>query len=125
MTWLLIGVGGGLGAIARHATNRLLIGLAMSAQFPLGIFVINVVGSGLIGLIAGAVAGSRISLSTEARAFLTVGVLGGFTTFSSFSLDTLTMIKGGHLAMALLNVLGQVGLSLMAVLLGYRLGLAL
>jgi fluoride exporter len=59
------------------------------------------------------------------RTFVFVGVLGGFTTFSSFSLDTLALVRDGHLGRAAWNVFGQVGLSLLAVWAGYRAGAAL
>lgn len=65
--------------------------------------------------------GWRWSASSETRLFLMVGALGGFTTFSSFSLDTLALIRAGHDAQAVLNVVGQVGLSLFGVSAGYRL----
>jgi CrcB protein len=61
-------------------------------------------------------------LSTEARTFVIVGVLGGFTTFSSFSLDTLALARDGHLGQAFWNVAGQVGLSLLAVWVGFQIG---
>jgi CrcB protein len=125
MTWLLVGLGGAMGATARHAVNRVLMMSVATTGFPFGTFLINVVGSGLIGLIAGCAAGGRIAISNEARTFLMVGFLGGFTTFSSFSLDTLTLLKGGEVMLAVANVAGQVGLSLLAVLLCYRLGLRL
>jgi CrcB protein len=120
MMWLLVGVGGGLGAMARHGLNALVHKWLVGATFPHGIFLINVVGSAAIGVIAGLVAAARVDLSLEARTFLVVGVLGGFTTFSSFSLDTLTLLRGGHVGLAIGNVAGQVILSLVAVSLGYR-----
>jgi CrcB protein len=86
---------------------------------------VNVLGSAAIGLLAGLLAGSRLDLSVEARTFLFVGVLGGFTTFSAFSLDTLTLVRGGQAMLAAWNVAGQVGLSLLAVGAGYRVGLML
>lgn len=124
MTWLLVGVGGGLGAMTRHAVNELVQRWAMGLGFPAGIFLINVLGSGIIGLLAGLIASHQLPMSTDTRTFVFVGILGGFTTFSSFSLDTLTLIKGGQFGLAVFNVVGQVGLSLVAVLLGYKVGSA-
>ena len=98
MIWLLVGSGGALGAMARHGLNRLIHQHNLANTFPLGIFVVNVLGSGL------------------------VGVLGGFTTFSSFSFDTLALVRDGHLGQASWNVAGQVGLSLIAVWLGFGIG---
>ena len=119
--WILVGVGGALGAMARHALNHVVHQRALSSTFPFGIFIVNVTGSVLIGLLAGALAGGRFHLSYPARTFLIVGVLGGFTTFSSFSLDTLALIRDGHHLQAAVNVIGQVSLSLLGVWLAFRL----
>jgi CrcB protein len=120
--WLIIALGGGLGAVARHAVNGYFHQRALSATFPLGIFVVNVLGSGLIGLLGGLIVGQRLHLSYGVRTFLLVGLLGGFTTFSSFSFDSLALARDGHYGQALANVTGQVGLSLFAVWAGFRLG---
>lgn len=119
MIWLLVGIGGALGSMARHGLNHVVHQRALASTFPLGIFLINVAGSVLIGGIAGALASGRVALSYEARTFVVVGVLGGFTTFSSFSLDTFTLLRAGHTAQALWNVGGQVLLSLVGVALGF------
>jgi protein CrcB len=79
--WILVGVVGAIGSIARHALNHLVHQQFLTSAFPLGIFVVNVLGSLLIGLLAGALAGGRVTVSNETRVFLVVGVLGGFTTF--------------------------------------------
>jgi CrcB protein len=121
MTLLLVGVGGALGSIARHAINRLFHQHALASTFPLGTFLINTAGSIVIGAIAGLLASNRLHLNYQARTFIIVGVLGGFTTFSSFSLDTLTLVREGQAGHALFNVLGQVSLSLLGVWAGFRL----
>jgi CrcB protein len=120
MTWILVGVGGGLGAMARHGLNHFIHQRALASTFPLGIFVVNVLGSTVIGVLAGLLSSNRIHWADQARTFAVVGVLGGFTTFSSFSLDTLTLIRSGHHLQATWNVFGQVGLSLIGVWIGYR-----
>jgi CrcB protein len=120
-TWLLVGVGGALGAMARHALNHVVHQRTLTSTFPLGILLANVLGSVAIGLLAGALAAGRFHLSYPARTFLIVGVLGGFTTFSSFSLDTLALVRDGHQAQAFWNVVGHVGLSLLGVWAGFRL----
>jgi CrcB protein len=122
MTWLLVGAGGAIGAIARHALNHFVHQRWVSSAFPLGIFLVNVIGSIVIGAIAGVLASGRVHWSLPARTFVIVGLLGGFTTFSSFSLDTLALARDGHAGMALWNVAGQVGLSLLGVWAGFRLG---
>jgi CrcB protein len=121
MIWLAIGAGGALGAMARHAVNHYVHQRALASTFPTGIFLVNVVGSFAIGIVAGLLAGNRIHLSQHARTFVIVGFLGGFTTFSSFSLDTLALARDGHPGQALWNVAGQVGLSLLGVWVGFRL----
>jgi CrcB protein len=120
MIWLLVGVGGALGSMARHGLNSLIHAHNLSSTFPFGILVINVLGSTVIGSVAGAVSSGRFQWSYEARTFVIVGMLGGFTTFSSFSFDTLALARNGHIDQACLNVAGQVGLSLIGVWAGYR-----
>lgn len=121
MSWLAVGAGGAIGAMSRHALNGIIQRLSPFAEFPLGIFLINVGGSAAIGLVAGLMASGRLSLSADTRLFVTAGILGGFTTFSSFSLDTLLLMRSGHPVLAALNVAGQVFISLLAVAIGYRL----
>ena len=120
-TWLVVGVGGALGAIARHAMN-VLIHRVVATRFPIGIFIVNVAGSFAIGLLGGLLVSSRLSWGHGARTFAIVGVLGGFTTFSSFSFDTLALAREGLTAYVVWNVLGQVVLSLIAVWAGFALG---
>jgi CrcB protein len=124
VVWLLVAVGGALGSMARHGLNQLVHQRALSSTFPVGIFLINIAGSIVIGAIAGALASGRLHWTYPARTFVVVGLLGGFTTFSSFSLDTFTLIRAGHHVQALWNVAGQVGLSLIGVWLGFRIGSA-
>ncbi|MDQ3068641.1 MAG: fluoride efflux transporter CrcB [Acidobacteriota bacterium] len=119
MLWAAIALGGGLGAVARHALNSALQGAARPA-FPYGILLVNVLGSAAAGILLGLVVSHRIQLSDTARAFVLVGVLGGFTTFSAFSLDTLELARAGHAGRAMLNVAGNVGLGLLAVWAGFR-----
>lgn len=112
--FLLVCVGGFLGTGARYGLNGL-ISRQFGETFPLGTLVINVLGSFLLGVIfvAGG-ADSRILVSAEMRQFLMVGILGGFTTFSSFSLQTLSLLRSGELGAALLNVTLSVALGLLA-----------
>jgi len=120
MTWLLVGIGGALGSMARHGVNHVIHTRALGT-FPGGIFVINVLGSVIVGVVAGAIASARWTPSTDTRTFVVVGLLGGFTTFSSFSLDTLTLIRAGSFGHAAWNVIGQVGLSLLGAVIGFKL----
>jgi len=90
---------------------------------PWATFIVNVVGCIVIGALAGRIASGRLHLTPTMRTFVFVGVLGGFTTFSSFGLDTFTLGHGGDHAAAFWNVAGQVGLGIGGVWLGYYLAL--
>ena len=119
MTYFWVALGGALGSVARYACST---GAArwLGAGFPYGTLFVNVAGSFAIGLLAALVASDgRPSLGADARAFLLVGVLGGFTTFSSFSLETLELARGGALAAASANVALSVVLCLFAAWLGF------
>lgn len=116
--YLLVFIGGGLGAAARHGINR--AGLALLGPgFPWWTLGINVLGSFLIGLAAGLF--GAMETGHNMRLFLTTGVLGGFTTFSAFSLDALTLWERGAAVQAGLYVLGSVILSLLAAAVGLAL----
>jgi CrcB protein len=117
-----VAIGGAIGSVARFWLTEISAKL-WGGDFPWGTIVANVTGSFLIGLIAALpVMGPRDFLGPMGRQFLMVGVMGGYTTFSSFSLQTLTMVQHGHLAKAALNVGGSVVLCLIAVAAGYALG---
>jgi CrcB protein len=122
MNWIAVALGGALGSMARHWVN-LELAHRLERSVPYATFVVNVVGCVVIGALAGRIAGGRLHLTPAMRAFVFVGVLGGFTTFSSFGLDTFTLGHGGDHAAALWNVVGQVGLGLGGVWLGFYLGL--
>jgi CrcB protein len=85
------------------------------------VLIVNVLGCLLAGVLAGLLASTRLHLPTEARTFLMVGLLGGFTTFSAFGVDTFTLLHSGHYGTAALNVVAQVGLTLVAVWAGFAL----
>lgn len=121
MPYLLVFLGAGLGGALRHGVN---LGCARfcGVDFPWGTLVINVLGSGVMGLIAGWFAfKAGEGWSQSARLFLTTGVLGGFTTFSAFSLDAILIWERGELGSALLYIGGSVVLSLAALVLGLAL----
>ena len=122
MTWIAVAAGGALGSLARHWVN-LVVAHKFERPVPYATFVVNVVGCVVIGALAGRIASGRLHLSPLARTFIFVGLLGGFTTFSSFGLDTFTLAHGGEHTPAFWNVVGQVGLGLGGVWLGFQLGL--
>lgn len=115
---LLVGVGGFFGAVMRYLVSGWAQDISRTVAFPYGTMTVNVIGCLLIGLLAG-LSESRNILNPEVRVLLLVGVLGGFTTFSAFSYETLEFLKAGNSAAAISNVGLQVGLSLLAVWIGY------
>jgi CrcB protein len=121
MTWIAVFVGGGLGSVFRHSVNVAVARLAGGPVFY-STFAVNVIGSFVIGLLAGLTAASRLDVSPTLRVFVFVGVLGGFTTFSSYMLDSLTLVHNGQLPRALANVAGQVVLGYAAAVIGFKLG---
>ncbi len=115
MHWILVFVGGGLGAVARHSINR--AGLALLGPgFPWWTLAVNVAGSFLIGLLAGLF--GALETGHNMRLFLITGFLGGFTTFSAFSLDALTLWERGAELQAGSYILASVILSLLAAAVG-------
>jgi CrcB protein len=118
-TWIAVAVGGALGSLARHGVNRVVHQEWPSLRFPLATAVVNIVGCGVIGVLAGLVATGRLPMRTTWREFVFVGILGGFTTFSTFGLDTMTLLRSGAGSQAFLNVLLQVVIGLAVVYLGF------
>jgi CrcB protein len=119
MMYLWVALGGAIGSVMRYACT---LGAArwLGAAFPWGTLLVNVAGSFAIGLLAALVAADgRPALGADARAFVLVGILGGFTTFSSFSLETLSLARGGALGAATANVALSVALCLAGVWLGF------
>jgi CrcB protein len=119
MNYLLVFIGGGLGASLRHAIN---VGCARACgfNFPYGTFVINISGSLVMGLIAGYLA-FKGEASQPWRLFVMTGILGGYTTFSAFSLDAVTLYERGEMGMALFYVVGSVVLSIAGLVAGLAL----
>jgi fluoride exporter len=116
MNYLIVFLGAGIGGAGRHGINVLMARL-FGTGFPLGTFTVNVVGCFLMGLIAGFFA-FRGHLPQEARLFLTTGILGGFTTFSAFSLDAALLWERGEGGLAALYVAASVVLTLAGVAAG-------
>jgi len=119
ITYLWVAVGGALGSVARYACSSAIANWHGEA-FPLGTLVINVVGSFVIGFF-GTLTGpdGRFLVPGDIRQFVMVGICGGYTTFSSFSLQTLTLAQDGEFFRAGLNVVASVVLCLASVWAGY------
>lgn len=119
MNYLLVFAGGGLGATLRHTIN-VFSARTLGVAFPYSTFFINVTGSLVMGLIAGYLA-FKGEASQPWRLFLMTGVLGGYTTFSAFSLDTIMLYERGELALASLYVVGSVLLAIAGLVAGLAL----
>jgi len=119
MKWVFIASGGALGSIARYGLQGLIQRMT-GFTFPLGTMVVNITGCLVVGMLYALVNGPW-PLREELRLGLIVGVLGGFTTFSAFGLETFLMAHEGHTRWAVLNVAASCALGLVAVWLGYRL----
>ncbi len=116
--FILVGIGGAIGAMSRHGMS-LLVSRYWLGSFPLATLLINILGSVCMGLFMGAMARTFPAWGNEARLFVAVGILGGFTTFSAFSLDAVTLIERGEAGQAVLYAL----LSVVVCLGGLYLGL--
>lgn len=115
---LLVGMGGFIGSVLRYLLNSWVYSLVEYPLFPWGILIVNILGCLFIGIIGG-LAETREILTSSVRIFLMIGVLGGFTTFSSFGYDTFGLMRSGQLYLAAANVLLQVFLGLGAVWIGF------
>jgi CrcB protein len=113
----LVGAGGFLGAILRYAIGGWVHGFLQNAWFPYGTLVVNVAGCLLIGFLAG-LAEQRSLLGPELRVFLFIGILGGFTTFSSFAYETFSLARDAENLAAAVNIFAQLLLGLLGVWFG-------
>lgn len=120
MTWLAIGVGGALGAVARYAVTLAVLRW-LGEVVPFAVAVINLVGCFFIGVVGGALTTGQWAAGESMRLFVVVGILGGFTTFSSFGFDTFILLRDGRATLALVNAVGQLVLGVAAVFAGYAL----
>ena len=111
---LYVGLGGFIGASLRYATGLFVERFTNGALFPYGTFVVNMLGCLLIGFLAG-LTDSRQLLNDTSRAFVFTGMLGAFTTFSTFSYETMGLFQNGQTSPALTNLVLQIILGLLAV----------
>jgi CrcB protein len=116
MNYLLVFIGGGLGSSLRHTIN-VLCARFFGTAFPYHTFIINITGSTIMGLIAGYLA-LKGEASQPWRLFLMTGILGGYTTFSAFSLDTALLYERGEVGLAVFYVVGSVVLSIVGLFAG-------
>ncbi len=112
---LSIAAGGALGSLLRYFVASAIQRPPMT--FPIGIMIVNITGGLIMGIIV-ELGARKLSLSPELRAFLTVGILGGYTTFSTFSLDSALLIQRGDYAGAATYIIGSTVLSILALFTG-------
>jgi fluoride exporter len=115
---LLVGLGGCIGAMARYKLSGLVLRHAETWKFPLGTFAVNISGCLAAGFLAGWA--EKHSLGTEVRLFLFAGLLGGYTTFSAFGLETFHLLQKREIFLAALNAAGGVLAGVLAVWLGMK-----
>ena len=113
----LVAIGGAIGSVSRFVLSTAILRLSGSL-FPIGTFAVNLAGCIAFGAIVGA-AEQRVVLTPNARAFLLVGVLGGFTTFSSYAFESFALMQDGQYAAAALNLIGQVVAGLLGFWVAY------
>jgi len=114
--YLLVGIGGAIGAIARYAAS-VAIG-SFANGFPIWTFLVNIIGSVAMGVLIGVLAKYTPQYQNEIRLFVAVGIFGGFTTFSSFSLDAITLFERGEFGLGAIYIVGSVILSLTGLWMG-------
>ena len=117
MLYLIVFLGAGIGGALRHGVNVTAAWL-LSPAFPFGTLFVNIAGSFLMGLCAGYFA-FKPGLSQQLRLFLTTGILGGFTTFSSYGLQTFTLLRDGEIGWAAVNIAASNVFGLLMVWMGY------
>lgn len=118
---LLVGFGGFIGSILRYLVSGAVQQSMKRLDFPFGTLAVNLIGCFIIGVLA-QYGEARGAFSNESRAFIFFGLLGGFTTFSSFGNDTVNLVREGFVMNALANVGANVALGLLAVWLGRSIG---
>jgi CrcB protein len=119
LAYILIGIGSALGGMSRYFVSGVITN-ATGGTFPYGTMLVNITGCAVIGFFA-TLTGTdgRLLVGTPARQFVMVGICGGYTTFSSFSLETLYLLQAGEWTAAMANAVGSLLLCLFAVWLGY------
>lgn len=114
---LLVALGGAVGSVARYKLSGLVLHHTADWRFPAGTFAVNVIGCLVAGVLAG-LAEKNAMFTVDVRLLLFTGVLGGFTTFSAFGLETMHLLKRGDVAVAAANVVLSVVAGLLALWLG-------
>ena len=117
---LVVALGGAIGSVARYLLSTWVMQRTTDWRFPIGTFLVNLVGCLVIGVLAGLVLKNNL-FTTETRLFLFTGIVGGFTTFSAFELESFTLLRNGEVLVAGGYILLSVALGLLALWLGFSL----
>ncbi len=120
MNLSLVFVGGGIGAVARYWMQGMVYRF-MNGVFPYGTIAVNILGCFMIGLLMTGME-ERFMVNPSLRIFITIGILGGFTTFSSFSFETIALFQDGEIFFGMLNILASVAICLTATYVGVFIG---
>ena len=120
MNFILVFIGGGIGSIARYIVTTTAKNLT-NINFPFGTLAVNIVGSFLMGIVTALIADKITANNESIRLLLAVGFLGGFTTFSSFSMETFALIEKHEIFYAIANITTNVTLGLLAAYVGFKL----
>ena len=117
MIIILVGIGGFIGATLRYLIGNWIQNLSGNPELPYGTLLVNLIGCLIIGFVI-AISETQDNISQEIQIFLTVGVLGGFTTFSAYGIDTVNFIRNGDLHLGAINIVLQLTLGILAAWLG-------
>lgn len=118
ISFILVALGGALGSVSRYSITLLM----KNNVFPLATVIVNIIGSFIIGLLSALFISKLNNFDSVLKPLLVIGFLGGFTTFSSFSMDTLRLIQSEQVLYAITNIVLSIFCGLFMVFLGYKLG---
>ena len=118
---IIVGLGGAFGAVSRFVLVRAISPFLAAGQFPMGTWLVNIIGSFMFGLLF-IIINERFDMNDQLRFGVLVGFLGAFTTFSSFSFETVRLMQTGHWGVVFMYILSSVGVCLLCTWGGMRLG---
>ncbi len=118
--YLIVGIGGAVGSMARYFSSGYFLHSFPNARFPWGTFFVNLLGCLLIGVCAGMIEKTS-HLNAELRLALITGLLGGFTTFSAFSIESLQLFREGAVVLGIIYTVSSVALGILSAYMGLRL----
>lgn len=117
----LVAIGGAFGASSRYLLIEMVMFLHRGSNFPLGTILVNVIGSFVMGVMHFLCVQYLDAISLQTRLLIMTGILGGFTTFSAFSVDVLRLVESGHFSLAFIYIISSVLFSLLAIFIGFYL----